>query len=417
MSGGPIAYIVGYYPAVSHTFIHREIDALRARGLEVRTVSLRATPPEDLLTEADRAEAARTWTVLPPAPREMIAAHVRALSRPARYLRALRLALRTGPGGVRGALWQLFYFVEAVLIHDRLSREGVRHVHAHFANSASWVAMLVAELDGPGGMGWSFSMHGPTEFDDVTRFALPQKVASASFVACIGDYCRSQLMRFSPPGDWKKLVLVRCGVDTERFAPSTNGARPAGSADGGPLRVLCVGRLVPDKGQGVLLDAVAALRDRGVAVELTYVGDGSARPELEGRALSLNLELRVRFAGSVGQDRILEYYRHADVFCLPSFAEGIPVVLMEALACEVPVVTSHIMGVPELVQDGVSGLLVTPGRADLLADALARLAADRELRRAMGAAGRDRVIGEFRLDRSAAELHRRFIGAPEAGAV
>lgn len=415
MSGGPIAYIVGYYPAVSHTFIHREIDALRARGLDVRTVSLRATPPEDLLTEADRAEAARTWTVLPPAPREMAAAHVRAALKPGRYLRALRTALRTGPGGVRGALWQLFYFAEAVLVHDRLRREGVRHVHAHFANSASWVAMLVAELDGPGGIEWSFSMHGPTEFDDVTRFALPQKVASASFVACIGDYCRSQLMRFCPPSDWDKLALVRCGVDAGRFFPSANGDGPAASGDDGPLRVLCVGRLVPDKGQGVLLEAMALLRDRGVAVELTYVGDGAARPDLERRAASLNLNSSVRFAGSVGQDRILDHYRHADVFCLPSFAEGIPVVLMEALACEVPVVTSHIMGVPELVQDGVSGLLVTPGRADLLADALEKLAADAELRRAMGAAGRRRVADEFRLDRSAAELHRRFTSPIGAG--
>lgn len=413
MSAGPIAYLVGFYPAVSHTFIYREIDALRARGVEVRTVSLRRTPPEELLTEADRAEAARTWTVLPPSAGEVARSHARALGGdPRGYVRTLRLALRTGAGGIRATLWQLFYFVEAVLIHARLRQEGVRHVHAHFANSASWIAMLVAELDGPGGMGWSFTMHGPTEFDDVTRYALAEKVRSASFVACIGDYCRSQLMKLTEPDVWDRLVVVRCGVDTERFVPApSNGDVPTA----GPLRVLCVGRLVADKGQGVLLDAIARLRDRGVGVEATFIGDGEARAQLERRTDTLKLTSSVRFLGSVGQDRIVAAYRAADVMCLPSFAEGIPVVLMEALACGVPVVTTHIMGIPELVRDGENGLLVPPGRADALADALGALAADRERRVAMGLAGRARVVEEFRLDRAAAELERRFSqpeGAP-----
>lgn len=417
VSGGPIAYIVGLYPAVSHTFIHREIEALRTRGVDVRTVSLRQTPSDQLLTDADRAEAARTWTVLPPKPAAVVRAHGRAIVRaPGAYLRALRLALRTGSGGVRPTLWQLFYFLEAVLIHDRLRSEGVRHVHAHFANSASWVAMLVAELDGPRGMSWSFTMHGPTEFDDVTRYALAEKARSAAFVACIGDYCRSQLMKLTPREAWDRFVVVRCGVDTERFAPAMNGDRPPPRAAGDPLRVLSVGRLVPDKGQGVLVEAVGLLRDRGVAIDLTLVGDGADRPGLEAQTQRLSLESRVRFAGSVGQDRILEYYRAADVFCLPSFAEGIPVVLMEALACGIPVVTTHITGVFELVRDGESGLLVAPGRADALAEALERLAADVERGRQMGQAGRARVSDEFRLDRSAAILQERFAAAQGAAA-
>lgn len=411
VSGGSIAYLVGYYPAVSHTFIHREIEALRALGLDIRTVSLRRTPPEQLLTEADREEAARTWTVLPPRPAELVAAHARAaVRRPGRYVRTLGRAMRTGGGGVRGAVWQLFYFLEAVLIFDRLSRDGVTHVHAHFANSASWIAMLVSELDGPGGMGWSFTMHGPTEFDDVTRYALAEKVASAAFVACIGDYCRAQLMKLSPPDAWDRLAVVRCGVDAGRFVPATNGDRPV-RAQGDPLRVLCVGRLVPEKGQTLLVDAVALLRDRGVDAELTLVGDGPDRAALERRRDELGLGPRVRLAGAVGQDRILDEYRAADVFCLPSFAEGIPVVLMEALSCGLPVVTTNITGVFELVRDGESGFLVAPGRAEALADALERLSRDRDAAAAMGLAGRARVVDEFRLDRAAEELARRFRAA------
>ncbi|UUY03528.1 glycosyltransferase family 4 protein [Svornostia abyssi] len=327
----------------------------------------------------------------------------------------LRTAIRTAPAGVRAAVWQVFYVLEAGLVWDRLHREGVTHIHAHFANSASAVALLAAELGRADGLRWSFTMHGPTEFDDVDGFAVAEKARSAAFVACIGDYCRSQVMKLTPPEVWDRLVVVRCGVDTERFAPDLDRPRPAA----GPLRVLCVGRLVPDKGQELLLRALALLQDRGIEAELVLAGDGPSRERLEAACKTLRLNSSVRFLGSVGQDRMLDVYGDADVFCLPSFAEGIPVVLMEAMATGLPVVTSRIMGIPELVEDGVSGLLVPPGRVEAIADALEELHRDPARRHAMGEAGRARVEGEFRVDRSALELRRRFAGvaAPVADAV
>jgi glycosyltransferase involved in cell wall biosynthesis len=402
MSATRIAYLVGSYPAVSHTFIAREVEGLRARGVDVHTVSVRRTPPEQLLTDADRRAAGETSVILPPDPAELAGAHLRTLlRRPRRYLSTLALAARLSPGGARAGLWQLFYFAEAILLAERLRRRGIRHVHAHFANVATAVALLVAHLGEREGCTWSFTMHGPTEFDDVTRYALAEKVRRARFVACIGDYCRSQLMKLTPPGQWDKLEIVHCGVDPGRFAAVDRAERANGR-----LHVLCVGRLVPDKGQALLVQAIAAMRARGHDVTATLVGDGPDRPALE--AAARPLDGAVELAGAVGQDRIRELYADADVFCLPSFAEGVPVVLMEAMATGLPVVTTRIMGIPELVEDGRAGLLVRPGRPDELASALERLAGDPEGRAAMGRAGRDRVAADYDIARSVEALHTAF---------
>lgn len=385
-----VAYVVAQYPAVSHTFIAREIEGLRARGRTVDTLAVRRTPAADLLTEADRTAAAETFYVLPPRPGRLARAHARALlTHPARYAATLAQALRMGGNGPRDSLWQLFYFVEAMLVWDELDRRGARHIHAHFANVATALAMLAARFGG-GEWSWAFTMHGPTEFDDVTRYALADKVRSAAFVACIGHYARSQLMKLVEPEHWDKLRIVRCGVDPERFGQIERAGRSSEVT-----QLLCVGRLVPDKGQGILLEAVATLRARGTDVELTLVGDGPDRHSLQRRAAALGLSDVVTFAGSVGQDRILDAYRQADVFCLASFAEGIPVVLMEAMSTGLPVVTTQIMGIPELVGHGESGLLVAPGDIEGLAEAIEGLAADPRLRARLGSAGRRRVQQRF----------------------
>ena len=389
-----VAYLVAHYPAVSHTFIDREIGGLRARGVRIDTLSVRPAAEADLLTEEDRRAARETFTILPPRPLRFARAHARALARDASaYAGTLVAALRMGGRSPRDTLWQLFYFAEAILAWDELDRRGIRHVHAHFANVATAIAMLAARY---GGLSWSFTMHGPTEFDDVTRYALADKVRAASFVAVIGHYARSQLMKLVEPEHWEKLRIVRCGVDTERFAPVDRGDRPAHA----PLEVLCVGRLVPDKGQGILLEALAALRAGGTDARLTLVGDGPDRAGLEARTRELGLDGAVTFTGSVGQDRIRDHYAAADVFCLPSFAEGIPVVLMEAMATGLPVVTTQIMGIPELVAD----MLVPPGDVAALHDALAALAADPARRAALGEAGRARVVEAFRIEDAAAAL-------------
>ncbi len=411
MSGLRVAYVVGYYPAVTHTFITREINRLRAAGLEIDVFSLRRPPASTLLTAADRRDAQETSVVLPPPPVELIDAHLRALlSRPRLYLRTLRHALRMGEGGVRHRLWQLFYFGEGVLLWRRLRARGIRHVHAHFAHSGSSVALLAAELGAPERMIFSFTMHGQAEFDQVVRYALAEKVRCAAFVACISYHTRAQLMRLVAPDQWPKLVIVRCGVDVEEFALADPVQRAAGAA----LRILYVGRLAPDKGQGALIEACGQLVADGIDFELKLAGDGEDRARLEALAAEAGITSRISFCGSVGQDRIRDLYTEAHVFCLPSFAEGIPVVLMEAMAIGRPVVATRVMGVAELVEDGHSGLLVPPGNPDELACALRRIALEPESAARFVAAGRARVEADYALDVSTARLLELFTEAAGA---
>jgi glycosyltransferase involved in cell wall biosynthesis len=399
-----IAYIVSRYPFISHVFILREVEALRRAGVEIDTFTVRRPGDEQLLTDAERRADATTHALVPPAPGDLIAACLRALiTRPRLWASTLGLALSLRGLGARAVLWQVFYFVEATLMWNECRRRGIRHIHAHHANVASDVALLAAHLGGTG-WSWSFTMHGSTEFFDVREHRLPQKVELARFVSCVSAHGRSQLMFFVGPEHWDKLHVVHCGIDPALFQRS--GERGAG----GPLEILTVGRVVPVKGQPLLVDALGALVRSGVDARLTIVGDGPGIGDLRERARRLGVEDRLELAGAVGQDGIRAFYERADVFALPSFAEGLPVVLVEALAMEVPVVASRITGIPELVEEGVSGLLVLPGDGDELIEAFANMASrSADERAAMGRAGRARVVVEFDVDASARGLKELFM--------
>jgi colanic acid/amylovoran biosynthesis glycosyltransferase len=427
-----IAYLCGQYPAVSHTFVLREVDSLRKAGAQIETFSIRRAPAEHLLADADRAAFETTYAILPQPPLRLLAAHLRLLlGAPAAYLSTLALALKLAPGGVRGWVWQLFYFAEAVVMWQQCRRRGLRHVHAHLANVAADVALLTAHIGSRAGRQgqwtWSFTMHGPTEFFDVGRYRLAQKVRHAHFVVCISDYARSQLMTLTDPCEWSKLHVVHVGIPVEQFtaagaSPALRGSTAAlprsaaalrGSTDGDEATgvdaaILSIGRLVPDKGQAVLLQAVAVLAHRGHRLAVTLAGEGPARVALENLAADLGICEEVHFPGAVGQDRIHRLYAAADVFCLSSFAEGVPCVLMEAMAMELPVVSTGVAGIPELIDDGETGLLVAPGRPDLLADAIESLLSDASLARQMGRRASAKVIEEFNAETSAAQLHRLF---------
>jgi colanic acid/amylovoran biosynthesis glycosyltransferase len=401
-----VAVLCSRYPAVSHTFIQREVQALRREGVEVETFAIRRARPDEVLSEADRAEWAATYPILPPRAADLLRAHGRALRRhPRAWLATLGRALALTPGTPRGTLWQLFYFAEAVVLWDRVRRRGIRHVHAHFADVASDVALLATTLGNRayvGGWTWSLGFHGPAQLYGVREHRVPAKIDDAAFVACVSDYLRSQLMMFVDPREWPKLHLVRTAVDPSSYAPD---GRPRSNTG----RVLTVARLVRGKGVDVLLDALAVLDRRGVRPEAMLVGDGPERDRIARRAQELGLDERVALVGAVGQDEMRDHFAAADVFCLPSFSEGVPVVLMEAMAMQLPVVATRVTGVPELVEHGRSGVLVPPGRADALADALEKvLRAPIARRREMGAAGRERVTAEFTPDRSAKRLRKLF---------
>jgi colanic acid/amylovoran biosynthesis glycosyltransferase len=393
-----IAYICNRYPAVSNTFILQEVAALRDLGVPVETISVRRPRSGDVLARADHDEHARTHYLLPPRVGELLRAHLSALLfRPRRYLKTLLLACRLSAHGARARLWQLLYFAEAVMVWHHCRRLDVRHLHAHFAQVASDDALLAAHL---GGWSWSFSMHGPPEFYDVRGTRLAVKVERADAVICISDFCRSQLMSLVAEAHWTKLHVVRCGISPKRYARHI----PRNGSTGDATNVLTVARFAPVKGHAVLLDALEVLTARGFDMTLTWIGDGPERGALEQRARRLRVARRVRMRGAVGQDDIRAEYERADIFCLPSFAEGLPVVLLEAMAMELPVVATGVMGVPELVEHGVSGLLVAPARPDLLADALELLATDPHERASMGAAGRAKVLTDHDAARSGSAL-------------
>ena len=263
-----------------------------------------------------------------------------------------------------------------------MERRGVRHIHVHHANVSSDVALLATRFANAAGSAphwtWSITIHGPTELLDVEGHKLRAKVADAARVVCTSDFAHSQVASLTAPGDLAKVVTVRCGVDVERFAPRAE-PRPGG----GPLELLCVAALSRRKGHRVLLEALREVE----GVRLTLAGDGPERAALEALARELGVADRVRFLGAVAHDDVPGLYRESDAFCLPSFAEGLPTVLMEAMACCLPVVATNVMGTAELVEDGVSGLVVAPARPDRIAGALRGAARRPGLRDRMGAAG------------------------------
>ena len=404
-----VGYLMSRYPAISHAFILREVAELRRAGVEVETMSIRATDPADLLADADRREHAGTFAVLPTSVPRLLRAHVAALARsPRSYAATLAFALRTSSPGLRDRLWRLFHFAEAMLVLGHCRRTGIRHIHAQFADVATDVAMLVAHYEqtrarSRDAFTWSLAVHGPVEFFDVERYGIPGKLEHARFATAISDYGRSQLMWFSDADRWPHLHVVHCGVDPSVYVPEQRSA-----PDDGIVTILTVGRLIRGKGLSILLEALRELRAKGVAVRLVVVGDGPARGDFEQLVRSLGLGDVVELAGAVGQDEIRRRYADADLFCLPSFAEGIPVVLMEAMAMELLVVTTAITGIPELITDGIHGLLVAPGRVDLLVAALERLIAAPQLRAEMGRAGREKVSAEFDVRASAQRLEEIF---------
>ncbi len=390
----PIAYLTGEYPALSHTFILREIAALRAEGRDVLTCSIRTTDGAHVAGEAEAEEARNTFYVIRQAksPKVLLQALKFGFSRPGKLWRTFILALRTAPPGPAAMLWQMFYLIEAMVLGDHLSRNGVRHLHNHFANSSCSVAMLMSELTG---IPFSVTMHGPAIFFEPRLWRIDEKIARAKFVACISDFCRSQGMIFADQAHWPKMHIVHCGVVPELYR----------KGEGAPGRnMLFVGRLAAVKGVAVLLRAMVEIRNRFPDAHLTLIGDGGERAALEKLSADLGLSGTVTFAGAKTQAEVAETLKTVDLFVLPSFAEGVPVVLMEAMASGLPVIATRIAGISELVEEGVSGHLVPPGSEQSLIEAVSALLEAPDRRDSMGRAGRDRVEAEFDIAKEAAKI-------------
>lgn len=388
-----LAYLVNVYPKASHAFIRREIRGLEELGLEVVRVSVRP-PATDLVDARDREEARRTHVLLEPA--AVVASTLRTLvSHPFAFLRALRAALRLGRNSDRGLLVQLVYLAEACALVELARREGIRHVHAHFGTNPPAVCQLARELSG---LSYSFTVHGPEEFDRPALLKLGPKIADARFVAAVSEFSRSQLYRWCAREDWGKIHVVHCGVD-ELFLAGE--AVPVPSA----ARLVCVGRLCEQKGQLLLVEAAARLMREGLEFELVLAGDGELRAPIEAAVARLGLGPRVRITGWLSNERVREEILAARALVLPSFAEGLPVVLMEALALGRPVISTYVAGIPELVEPQGSGWLVPAGDVDALARAMrAALVASPVELAALGRRGAERVRAQHDARREAGKL-------------
>jgi colanic acid/amylovoran biosynthesis glycosyltransferase len=377
-----LAYLVNQHPKISHTFIRREIEALEAQGIQVERYSLRRSP-DGLIDPADQREAVRTTVILEAGPRRLALALAAALAgAPGAFVGALRLALRTGWRSERGLAVHLVYLGEACALLGHLRRAGVRHLHAHFGTNAAAVAMLCRALGGPS---YSFTVHGPEEFDKADLLHLRDKIERAAAVLAVSRFGRSQLCRHCPPEHWGKLHVVPCGVDAS-FLDGEAVPVPA------EPRLVSIGRLAEQKGQLLLVEALGELHRRGRDFHLTLVGDGELRGPIERAVAALGLERKVTLAGWADEAAVRRQLLAARALVLPSFAEGLPVVIMEALALGRPVVSTYVAGIPELVETGKNGWLVPAGSVTDLVTALEEvLAASPARLAAMGAEGRARV--------------------------
>ncbi|HYL77040.1 MAG TPA: glycosyltransferase family 4 protein [Bryobacteraceae bacterium] len=386
---GPIAILVSQHPAINHSVILREIRELR-KAFDVRTVSIRSPDrPMEQLTEEERDEASRTYYIKA---RGFIGAFAGLCStlarRPIRLIGGLFYALRLSKLQPRQATKNLAYVIEAIMLGDWMRRQQLRHVHVHYSSTIGLLAKRIFPID------ISISFHGPDEFNDPEGFWLRQKIEASTFVRAISDYARSQLMKTCSFEQWDKIEVAYMAVDPEVFSQRPFRASPE------PLEILCVGRLAPVKAQHVLVDAVALLVKNGRNVRLHLVGGGPDRQSLEERVATLGMRSQVVVHGFTPEDRLNDLYRSTDVFASASFAEGLPGVLMEAMSMEIPCVSTWITGVPELIRDGIDGLLVPPGDPGALASAIERLIEHPDLRQRIGQSGRQRILDKFHLQKN-----------------
>ncbi|AKU10729.1 glycosyltransferase family protein [Azoarcus sp. CIB] len=390
-----IAYLINQYPKVSHSFIRREILALERQGFDVLRIAVRGWDAE-LVDAEDRAEQARTTYLLRDGMGALAKAVVQvALHRPGRFLAALRLALRMGRRADRPWPYHLVYLAEACRALPALREFGARHVHAHFGTNPAEVAMLIEAL---AGVPYSFTVHGPDEFDKPGFLGTGEKIRRSAFVVAISSFGRSQLFRWAAHRDWERVKIVHCGLEPAfHCVPAT----PVPAAP----RLVCVGRLCEQKGQLLLVEALARLAAQNIDFEMVFAGDGELRGEIERLVARHGLQGRIRITGWISSEQVRDEILAARALVLPSFAEGLPVVIMEALALRRPVATTYVAGIPELVRPQENGWLFPAGSVEALATVLETVLAApaAELER-MGEAGRRRVLERHDVDREAAKL-------------
>lgn len=395
-----IAYLINQYPKVSHSFIRREIHALEEQGLELERISIRGWD-EPLADSADVKERARTRYILQVGWGALMGNALRAgLLNPFRFVKALKLCLELGQRTDRPLWVHIAYLLEACWLKDHLRKIGVQHVHAHFATNPAEVALLTCAMDV--NLSYSFTAHGTEAFDHPRFIALAEKVKASAFTVTVSSHGRSQILRLIDAVHWPKVHVVRCAVDRSFSF----------EADISPClarRLVCIGRLSEEKGQLILVEALAHLKKDGVECELILGGDGPLRGQIEALAKKLGVTSQLTITGWLSSSQVREHMLGARAVVVPSFAEGLPVAIMEAMSLGRPVIATYVAGIPELVAPGISGWLVPAGDPIALAQAMSQaLAADADELGAIGSAARQIVATQHDQSVSSRKLARLF---------
>lgn len=396
-AGIDVAYVMTHYPQVALTFLSGEVDAVTRLGGRIVPIAINSDDSEPATPDAARRRASTLY--LKASPGRIVAATLGAfVAHPFKMMKLIATAIRSARSDVDLIARRLVHVGYAALVAQHCRAHGIQHLHAHFGQAPATIAWFAADImnfRSRGAAQWSFTIHGFQDFVDETIARLDLKAASAAFVICVSDFTKSQLCRVAAPDDWHKFHVVRCGIDLAAF-PARH-PKPMRS----PPKIVIVGRLSPEKGHLTLLQAVKILADRGTDVEVDIVGAGPFEANIKCEQELLGLGSRILFTGELLPHQVRARLHDADIFCMASFSEGLPISIMEAMAIGVPVVTTWISGIPELAEDGVTAVTVAPGNAEALAAGLTQLIADPLLRETMVVNARAAVERLHNLDTSA----------------
>lgn len=400
-----VAYFINQYPKVSHSFIRREIQALERQGLEIDRYALR-TNVSELVDEEDQKEYQSTHYILDESITSFLFSFIRTLfTRPVKFFTTFALAIRSGWKSDRGLLRHIIYFIEACVLNANLKNNPVQHIHAHFGTNSATVVMLCHLLGGPK---YSFTVHGPEEFDKPIFIGIAEKIRHADFVVAISSFGRSQLYRWVGHGLWNKIKIVHCGLEKSFYDGETLPVTQNGN-------FVCVGRLCEQKGQLLLVEAANKLKQEGRQFHLTLAGDGPMRADIEELIRSNELQKYISITGWISSEQVREKLLDSCLLILPSFAEGLPVVIMEAMALERPVITTYIAGIPELV-NAMNGWLVPAGSLDDLVYAMrSALHTDSKTLVEMGKHAYEAVTQQHDIDKETARLASYFRSGSNLG--
>ncbi|NCO75765.1 MAG: glycosyltransferase family 4 protein [Cyanobacteria bacterium] len=394
-----IAYLINQYPKVSHSFIRREILALESQGITISRFSVRSCA-DQLVDVTDIEELKKTRFILDVGILGLIISLFRVvILNPVNFIQALVLTFKIGYLSDRGILLNFAYLAEACVLSFWLKKEQISHIHAHFGTNSTTVAMLCSILSD---FTYSFTIHGPEEFDKPMAIALPEKIKRATFVVAISSYGKSQIYRWCDYKEWGKIHIIHCGLE-EKFIQAE--VTPIAEEN----RLVCVGRLCPQKAQLLLLTAVARLKEKGIECKIILVGDGELREEIEELSQKLGIKEQIEITGWASSDEVIQQISQAKLMVMPSFAEGLPVVIMESLALGKPVITTYVAGIPELIINGESGWLIPAGDIDALTVALeSALSLPIEKIAQMGKKGKEKVTENHDIKKEAEKLNNLF---------